>query len=110
MLSSISILLITWCSEFNLFITCYTRHPLHSRAGQGFHDNITLIQRAMQQKEETEGEERLAPECVVLSLDACAEVKLCRLCLVDYLHLCGKFTGNCTCFDVNHFKGMQDSL
>lgn len=44
-----------------------------------------------------------------LSGDACAGMILYSLCLVDYLHLCGKFTGNCTCFNVNHFKGLQMS-
>lgn len=37
-LSSISVPLTNWCSELNL-LTCYTRLPLHSRAGQGFHND-----------------------------------------------------------------------
>lgn len=46
---------------------------------------------------------------LTLNADACTEVVLRSLCLVDYLHSCDKFTGNCTCFDVNHFKGSQRS-
>ena len=31
---------------------------------------------------------------------------VCCICLVNYLHLCSNFTGNCTCFNVNHFRGL----
>lgn len=40
--------------------------------------------------------------------DACTEV-MKSLCLVNYLHLCDKFTRNCTCFNVYHFEGLQRS-
>lgn len=52
---------------------------------------------------------QLTSRCVLFSLDACTEMILYSLCLVDYLHLCDKFTGNCTCFNVNHFKGLHRS-
>ncbi len=90
-LSSIPILLTNWCSRFHL---------------------LTTMQKG--------GDERTLTSRWVFSLfiqltwqnvcrwkaDACTEV-MYSSCLVDYLHLCDTFTGNCTCFNVNHVKGSR---
>lgn len=95
-LSSIPTLLTKWCSVFHL-LTAMQKDGLRVRQDSLENGCCRLFIRLIWQY------------VCHWKADACTEV-MYSLCLVNYLHLCDKFTRNCTCFNVYHFKGLQRSL